>query len=414
MKIKKIICLLLVAIIMFFMFNISSYAVTLPSLRITSNNYAVGDKMNRENINEIQIGQTLQLYAVIGYGNDISINNNLDDLGWFIEEANLSGVNWSSSNTSIATIDNTGKVTAVAVGKTTITAKYDHKISNYEINVNPSSEYEEPTLMFMDGMISPPHPLVLNEEHSFSLQLTNIPKTEKENIKVTIEDESIAKIIDIDLCEDNNKNINVKVKFLALGTMKMTATYNYNGKIYSDTYIGQVIKSKYSLILSSKDNTKLPSTLEVGNEIQVIASFGLATGNDFKDVTKDGVVWTSSDDKIATVNKGLVTTKKEGNVTITAKYTEGDYSIEEKYKLIVKNSKALNNNIANNTTKNTTNNIVNKTANNIVKNTDSTTAPSKIPNAGDRLTMVITGFILILFVIGLILFKKYKNYNDVK
>ena len=135
MKSKKIICLVLVILMMILTFNINSYAVTLPELMITSYNYAVGDKMRYDDVKDVEVEQTLQLYAVIAHGNEMLIDDNYDSLGWFVDEANLSGTTWTSSNNSIATVDNNGKVTGVAKGKATITAKYNNETANYEVNV---------------------------------------------------------------------------------------------------------------------------------------------------------------------------------------------------------------------------------------------------------------------------------------
>ena len=141
MKSKKIICLVLVILMMILTFNINSYAVTLPELMITSYNYAVGDKMRYDDVKDVEVEQTLQLYAVIAHGNEMLIDDNYDSLGWFVDEANLSGTTWTSSNNSIATVDNNGKVTGVAKGKATITAKYNNETANYEVNVIPRTSF---------------------------------------------------------------------------------------------------------------------------------------------------------------------------------------------------------------------------------------------------------------------------------
>ena len=143
MKSKKIFCLFLVILIAILEVNITSYAVTLPELRITSNNFSVGDKMDSDNvkeINDIKVGETLQLYAVIAHGNDMLFGDDYDSLGWFVDEVNLNGVVWTSSNTKVATVNNTGKVVGASEGKTTITAKYNEKNTTYEINVKNNTD----------------------------------------------------------------------------------------------------------------------------------------------------------------------------------------------------------------------------------------------------------------------------------
>lgn len=141
MKSKKIICLALVILIMILTFNTNSYAVTLPELMITSHNYAAGDKMRYDDIKEVEVEKTIQLYIVIAHGNEMLIDDNYDSLGWFVDEAIFSGVTWTSGNNSIATVDNNGKVTGVAEGKTTITAKYDNETANYEVNVTERTSF---------------------------------------------------------------------------------------------------------------------------------------------------------------------------------------------------------------------------------------------------------------------------------
>ena len=112
MKNKKIICIVLVFLMMILTFN--SYAITLPWLEISSYNYSNGDKMTQDENKEVEVGKTLQLYALMAYGRDFE--ENPEDLGVYVHEANLSGVTWTSNNNGIATVDNTGKVTGVAAG----------------------------------------------------------------------------------------------------------------------------------------------------------------------------------------------------------------------------------------------------------------------------------------------------------
>ncbi len=159
MKKKIILCLLIISIATP-MLNISSYAVTLPALFITSSNYSVSDKMkDNNNIKEVEVGKTLQLYAVMAHGNEMPTFNkdgsiNYDSLGTFVDETNLSGVTWTSDNNKIASVDNNGKVTGVAEGKTTITAKYNEKSSKYEINVTPANSSNSSELSIDDGLVS--------------------------------------------------------------------------------------------------------------------------------------------------------------------------------------------------------------------------------------------------------------------
>ena len=68
---KKIFIILFFILIITTLFSVSSYAVTAPSIRITSHKYSNGDKMQNDEITDVQVGKKLQLYAVIAYGNEL-------------------------------------------------------------------------------------------------------------------------------------------------------------------------------------------------------------------------------------------------------------------------------------------------------------------------------------------------------
>lgn len=408
MKSKKIICLLLAFLMVILTLNINSYAVTLPELSITSNHYSSGDKMTLEEVNNVEVDKTLQLYAIIGYGNDVYDPEYPDSMGWYVQQADLTGVTWTSSNNGIATVDNTGKVTGVAEGKTTITANYNGESSTYEVNVKPKSDEEYTGIAFV--RIIPEHAKILNKDYGFGLYLYNIPDTEKGNIKVTIENEKIAKLTGIDLCnleDGSGKGIIIaNAKFLSLGQTKITATLNYNGKTYSDTYYFDVVESMYSLSLSAKENTDLPSSIEVGDKIQLTVMLNTYGGSLLpEDVTSKGVAYTSSNEKVAKVDdKGLITAIGEGTATITVKYKVGDETITSTYNLkIIDSTKSPVNPGADEPSK----------ADSSTTKSDSTISPTILPKTGENATIMIIGIILVI-ILSIIMYKKYKNYKDIK
>lgn len=208
MKSKKIICLVLVILMMILTFNINSYAVTLPELMITSYNYSVGDKMRYDDVKDVEVEQTLQLYAVIAHGNEMLIDDNYDSLGWFVDEANLSGTTWTSSNNSIATVDNNGKVTGVAKGKATITAKYNNETANYEVNViERASFYVTMRVGTEGGSITSEQGLVAGKtsvEKGKNLKIYICPDEGYEIDKVLVDNQAID--LETLVYEKNNPN----------------------------------------------------------------------------------------------------------------------------------------------------------------------------------------------------------------
>ena len=122
---QKIISSILIVLLVIFTLNINCYAMTLLSLDISSNNYSVHDKLTLEEKKEINVGESLQLYALMTYGNDVMIDNDPNSLGLFVDETNLEGITWTSNNANVAKVDNSGKVTGISEGTATISAHYE-------------------------------------------------------------------------------------------------------------------------------------------------------------------------------------------------------------------------------------------------------------------------------------------------
>ena len=334
-------------------------------------------------------------------------------MAYRIGDVSSNGVIWSSSNESVANVDNKGLVTGVGKGTAIITAKYltnEGVIISDSVNIevkDESSSSEEAKIKFF---LSIPEPAkVLNKEYGFKLYLLNIPDTEKENINFTIENENIAKITGIDLCnweDGSGKGIIIaNAKFLALGKTSITATLNYNGKTYSDTFDFEVIESIYSLSLSVKDKTDLPSSLDVGDKIQLTVMLRINGGSVLPmDVTTQGVIYTSSNEKVVKVDeKGLITAIGEGTATITAMYKVGDETISAKYDLKIIDS-----------TKPSEKPEEPKGSDNPTKNNDPTTSPTIIPKTGENhIIMMITGMIFTLAV-SFVMYKRYKYYKNIE
>ena len=204
-------------------------------------------------------------------------------------------VTWSSSDEKIATVDQNGKVTGVAVGGVTITAKAGDKTATCAVTV---SEAVVPvTEISLDK-----DKLELTEGDTETLTATVKPDNATDK-KVTwsSSDENIATVDDAG-----------KVTAVKEGTVTITA------KAGDKTATCEVIVNKKVIPVTKVTLDRTSLSLEPGETAELKATV------EPDDATDKTVTWTSSDETIATVADGVVTAVAEGEVVITA--TAGDKS----------------------------------------------------------------------------------------
>lgn len=200
---------------------------------------------------EVEVGNTLQLYGMIIYGNDVYDPEHPDSMGRYVQEVNLSGITWTSSNDEIATVDQNGKVTAKKIGTVTIKAYTQNKeyTDEYELEIVDSNNTDEYELLL--------HNLVLGAFGYVAVTDSSIWLNRNGNADSDIDGtmyylyltkKNTRKIIEQDL---NLNNLTIKssndkvlkgeitdgkvlVRGISEGTADITLTYNYNGKIYTN------------------------------------------------------------------------------------------------------------------------------------------------------------------------------------
>ncbi|MBQ3409707.1 MAG: Ig-like domain-containing protein [Clostridia bacterium] len=357
MKSKKIVCLFLVIIMMFFAFNMNSYAVTLPWFSISSNNYSKGDKITLDENNELGVGETLQLYGMMIYGNEMYDPENPDSVGRFVDETNLNGVTWTSSNEGIAIVDNTGKVTGVAEGKTTIKAEYNGEDEEYEVVVG--------NIMVIGNNI-----IIIQKEGK-----KIITKGDMLQLNIQgVEDLSNIKNDDVTWSSSNENIATVDTKGLvkSVGVGKVTITAEYGS--YSSTYEIEV-KDENNLeppvdddiydLFSNKE--KIEINVESSDKVEITAKVkdGIVMIDEVL-MVKDNwdVEWIIEDETIAKCvpEKGIENNKyggtqvagratiqglKSGTTTLVAKVKVSENRVEEiKIPIKVNNAKKEDNTVA--------------------------------------------------------------------
>ncbi|MCB6364787.1 Ig-like domain-containing protein [Intestinibacillus massiliensis] len=211
-------------------------------------------------------------------------------------------VTWSSNDTGVATVSDSGVVKGVKAGTATITAKANDgsgKSATCKITVTGSS-----STVSVTGVTLTPTTLSLVEGNSEQLTATVAP-TNASNPKVswTSSDANIATV-----------DANGKVTAVKNGNATITVKTNDGGKTAQCTV---TVKSETDIVTKISLSASSLS-LEKG-ETNTLTATVQATGNADKTVT-----WSSSDEKIATVAGGVVSAVAAGTATITA--TAGDQS----------------------------------------------------------------------------------------
>lgn len=221
------------------------------------------------------------------------------------DATNAFAINWSSSDTEIATVSETGEVTAIKDGKTTITATSGEFKDSFELTVKKI----DITSVSLDKTS-----LTFYEDDTVALNASILPVNTTED-KTLSWKSSNDSIVDIEVSQDTKSAILTGLK---KGTATITVTTS-NGKTASCS-----VKVKKEItdieISGAKDLIK--------NETLTLTVSKLPTDADDE---MGNVTWKSSNESIATINsKGEVTAKKAGSVTFTA-------SMEYKGKTISKN-----------------------------------------------------------------------------
>ena len=212
-------------------------------------------------------------------------------------DATTKTVTWSSSNKSVATVTSAGKVTAVAKGSATITAKTKDGSfkATCKITVNSSVKVTGVTLDKTS---------ITLKKGAATVITPTVKPTNATNKEVT--------------WSSSNKEIAYvssagKVSAYADGTATITCKTKDGG--YTATCKVTVNTPVTGITLN-----KTSATINKGKTIQLKATIKP------EDATNKGITWTSSNTSVATVSTaGKVTGKAKGTATITAKTKDGGY-----------------------------------------------------------------------------------------
>ena len=200
---------------------------------------------------------------------------------------------WSSSDETIATINSNGKVTALATGEVTFTAKVMNKNIERQITVNIINP---PALE--DFTITNARNIATNE--TCTLGVSTTPKYAENKIKWSVDDTSIATID-----EETGKLTPVQV-----GTVTITAVDENTN----------ITKTCTITISAAFDPNAKPTSITVTGETECFVGYKIQlTAQVFPAGVSQKVTWTVNDQSIATIDEdGNLTALKPGNVRVKA------------------------------------------------------------------------------------------------
>ena len=218
------------------------------------------------------------------------------------DNATNKAVSWKSSDASIASVDGTGKVTAVKAGSATITVSTTDgsKTATCSVSVTPKT-------ISVTGVAIEPSTLEIKEGATFQLKATVSPADASQAVDWASPSPHIATV-------DQNGLLTA----VAPGTVRIVV----RSKAFTD-------KQGFCDVTVTQDNTLTGISLDA-DEITIAAgdSRNLTVIFYPEYASNKNVTWKSSDASVVTVSDGKVFGLKEGTATVTATSEEGSFTAE--------------------------------------------------------------------------------------
>ena len=214
-----------------------------------------------------------------------------------IEPADVSNkfIIWTSSNESVAKVDDKGNVTSVSPGVCNITAQCGQASTRLTVRVN---EFVPVSSVTLDRTT-----VDAEEGDEFDLKATVAPSTASyKTLAWASNNEEVAVV-------DQNGHVRV----LSFGVAVISATATDGSNVSGECRVSV----KGFVPVSRIELNRTEFSIEEGN------SFTLTATVFPEDATDKSISWRSSNENVATVDNGFVTVRKPGNAVITVQALDG-------------------------------------------------------------------------------------------
>ena len=311
-------------------------------------------------------------------------------------------VSWTSSNENIATVSSTGVIKATREGTAIITVTTEdgnHKatcnVTVKQVKTEEPAEPIKPTIISVTGVTLNKISAEMYVGDSTNLVATVSPaNATNKNVTWTSSNENIATV--------SNAGV---VKATREGTATITVTTE-DGKYKATSEIK--VKKKQPVTISAT-GVKLnlqKSSIQVGENTNLVATIMP------ENASNKEVIWTSSNESVATVSKqGIITTLKEGKTIITVTTVDGKYkdSCELTVTKKTNNDDDIYKEVKEEVKDNNKDNKEVKEKNEIKE--DNTQIIGKLPQTGEELFFEIG--IVIVFGMAIVYYIKYRKNRDI-